>query len=268
MKTRTLAIALGLVGSASLLYAHDMFMKLDTYFLAPRQEVRIPILNGTFVSSEDSIAPDRVVDISLVSGGHRLHIENTAWVPHGDSTLLTIETGAAGTYVVGASTRHSEIDLEAADFNEYLEHDGIPDVLEARHRDNELGKDVRERYSKHVKAVFQVGDARTDDFSAILGYPAEIVPLNNPYRLQVGGELVVRCLVDGVPVAGQYIVAGGQGWDGLIEERGTRTDEGGVARFIIDAPGRWYLQFINMSEHADPAIDYESKWATLTFEIR
>ena len=109
-------------------------------------------------------------------------MENKAWVPHGDSTLLTIETGAAGTYVVGASIRHSEIDLQAADFNEYLEHDGIPDVLEARHRDNELGKDVRERYSKHVKAVFQVGDARTDDFSAILGYPAEIVPLNNPYR--------------------------------------------------------------------------------------
>ena len=78
--------------------------------------------------------------------------------------------------MTGVSVKPRELELKAADFNAYLEEDGIPDVLEARRRNNELGKPARERYSKHVKAVFQVGDARTDVFGAVLGYPAEIVP--------------------------------------------------------------------------------------------
>ena len=100
-----------------------------------------------------------------------------------------VETGSPGTYVIGASTRHRDFGLSAADFNAYLEHDGIPDVLKARRRDGELEKDVLERYGKHVKTILQVGHERTDDYKVRLGYPAEIVPLVNPYVMSVGDEL-------------------------------------------------------------------------------
>ena len=37
----------------------------------------------------------------------------------------------------------------------------------------------------------------------------------------------------------------------------------------IDQPGRWYLKFIHMARlEGSPDIDYESKWATLTFAVR
>ena len=109
------------------------------------------------------------------------------WRRGPDSTsLLDLALGDTGTYVVGVSTRPREIELRAEEFNAYLEEDGIPDILEARRRSNELDKGVRERYSKHVKAVFQVGQARSEGFSTALGYAAEIVPLDNPYAIGRG----------------------------------------------------------------------------------
>ena len=105
--------------------------------------------------------------------------------------------------MVGVSTRPREIELRAEEFNAYLEEDGIPDILEARRHGNELAQGARERYSKHVKAVFQVGTPRSEDFSVMVGYPAEIVPLENPYAIGRGTPLRVRCMVDGRPVANQ-----------------------------------------------------------------
>ena len=267
---RTILIAGALLLVTSFAWAHDLFLKLDTYFLEPHARARIPVLNGTFTKSEGFVAPDRIADISVVSPGGRARLTAvTAWSRGPDSaSVLTLALGDAGTYVVGVSTRPREIDLGAEDFNAYLAEDGLPDVLEARRRDNELGKSARERYSKHVKAVFQVGQARSDGFSVALGYAAEIVPLENPYAIDRGKPLRVRCLVDGRPVRNQTVLWGGEKDSHAFAQRSTRTDADGVAEVTLDAAGRWYVKFIQMVRVGQPVLDYESKWATLTFEIR
>lgn len=271
MKLRRTIVGLLFVLTATAPMAHDLFIKLDSYFVEPNSSVTIPILNGTFELSENSITSDRVLDVSMVAGQERHNLSTDSWSAgeEQDTTYLSVETGSPGTYVIGASTRHRDFGLSAADFNAYLEHDGIPDVLKARRRDGELEKDVLERYGKHVKAILQVGDERTDDYKVRLGYPAEIVPLVNPYVMSVGDELVVQCLVDGESVSGQLVIAGGQSADGTIAERNGRTDESGKIRFTIDRPGRWYIKFVHMVKlESDPDVDYESKWATLTFAAR
>jgi uncharacterized GH25 family protein len=242
--------------TASALVAHDLFMKLDTYFLAPSSQVTIPIYNGTFMKSENSITADRVLDVSIVKQGERVNIGTDSWLAGENNykTYLTIETGEPGTYVIGTSTKHRDFGLSGADFNEYLRLDGIPDVLEAR---------------RHIKAIVQVGEERSTGWEARLGYPAEIVPTVNPYELSVGDEIAVLCLVDGQPVANQLVIAGGHGQHGAIEQVSGRTDNSGSVRFRIGEPGRWYVKFINMVKlDSEPDIDYESKWATMSFEIR
>ena len=272
MKRRCIMVAALMLVTAGGLAAHDLFIKLNTYFLTPGSRVAVPILNGTFEVSENSITADRLLNVGVITGGKTYTPPSDSWVASEDqdTTYLNLQTSEAGTYVIGVSTRHRDIELAAADFNEYLEHDGVPDVLEQRRRNGELEKDAWERYSKHVKAIVQVGDERTDDYDAEFGHPAEIVALVNPYELSVGGEIVVRCLVDGQPVTGQLVIAGGQNaLVGLFEERESRTDSDGIVRFTLDQTGRWYIKFINMVEHtSNPDIDYQSKWATLTFEIR
>ena len=267
---RTILVAGTLLLVASAALAHDLFLKLDTYFLGPHARVRIPVLNGTFTKSEGYVAPDRIADISSVSRGGRTRLPAaTAWSRGPDRTsLLSIELGDAGTYVVGVSTRPRELTLSAEEFNAYLEEDGLPDVLEARRAGSELGKAARERDSKHIKAVFQVGESRTQDFGVVLGYPAEIVPLENPYTIAHGTPLRVRCLVDGHAVGDQTVLWGGEKAGQTFAQRTTRTNADGEAQVTFDAAGRWYVKFIHMVRTTQPGLDYESKWATLTVEMR
>ena len=282
MKSRVGILTALLLLVAATLDAHDLFLRLDSFFVRPASAVQIRVLNGTFSKSENAITRDRLSDISVVGPAGRTHLDTTAWEAKGDTSRLNVRTGAAGTYLVGASTLPREITLEAKDFNAYLADDGIPDVLAARRRDGELAKKATERYSKHVKALLQAGDTRSTGFDTVLGYPAELIPLNNPYLPRSGGWLRVKALVDGKPVANQLIVAGGRPpRGGRLAERRVRTDASGVARIRITDQGQWYVKFINMqrftgdrSSHpagtppGSPVPDYESKWATLTFEIR
>src|SRR6267143_819298 len=212
--------------------------------------------------------PSRTMSRVALNATERLPIARESWKPAGDTTWLSVQTGAAGTYVIGASLSPRQIALSAEAFNGYLKEDGIPDVLEARTRAGELGRPARERYQKHVKAILQVGDLRTNSFEFVLGYPAEIVPVTNPYFVIVGDTLAVRCLVDGKPVAQQLVIAGGARDTTSIPETRARTQADGVARFVIRTPGKWYIKFIHMVPVSGDSVNYESKWATLTFQVR
>src|SRR5207247_9078307 len=90
---------------ASLALAHDLFLKLDTYFLEPRTRVRVTVLNGTFAKSEGFVAPDRVADISVVApGGRTRRRAATAWSRGRDRTsMLSPRRAAPGTYVAGGA---------------------------------------------------------------------------------------------------------------------------------------------------------------------
>ena len=150
-----------------------------------------------------------------------------------------------------------------------LADDGVVDVLEARRKGGELAKPSHERYSKHVKTLMQVGELRTREFDTVLGYPAELVPLENPYDVKSRGSLRVRALVDGATVANQLIVAGGRTVTGArLPVQNVRSDADGIARVRIAGPGYWYVKFIHMVPVTGDSVNYESKWATLTFQVR
>ena len=265
--------AIGFVISSVMLlpvFAHDLFLKLDRFFVAPNENVSIRILNGSFQSSEGPVDFARLKDVSVVSPtGTRTNPKEGDFTMDATTSLLNLQPTEPGNYVVGLSTMPREIDLKAKDFNEYLEEDGIPDTLADRKLMNELAKDVRERYSKHVKTIFQAGDKQTDSFKTILGYPVEIVPQNNPYSLKAGGTLSILCLKDGKPLVNQVVSSGREdGASKLVVGTSVRTDKKGIAKIKIDGIGKWYAKFINMTRIKDTKVNYESKWATLTFEIR
>ncbi|MGD1947040.1 MAG: DUF4198 domain-containing protein [Croceivirga sp.] len=190
------------------LCSHDLYLKMETYFLQPNQEATLSLYNGTFEKSENIITRDRMLDASVVAQGNRTNIPAAEWQDQ-DSTItqFTFTTGEAGTYVAGVSTKARNIELAADKFNSYLEHDGILDMLDYRTENDLLGEDAVERYQKHVKAVYQVGDVKTDDWSTVLGYPIEFVPQSNPYETYSGGQLDVLVLLDGQPLANQLVYA-------------------------------------------------------------
>jgi len=188
--------------------SHDMYLKLDSYFLQPNTSASIQLFNGTFESSDNTIARNRMIDVSLVGNGTRTAVDTAQWSEVGNTTILNFKTGAAGTWVAGVSTRARNIEMAAADFNDYLEHDGVLDMLEWRKTNNALDADAVEKYSKHVKTIFQVGDQLTDDWQTELGYPIEFMPLSNPYDLHAGHTMQVQLLWQGEPLANQLVYVG------------------------------------------------------------
>lgn len=249
--------------------AHDLFLKLDSYFLQPNSKAIVRVLNGTFQKSDGAVARERLADLSLHGPGlSPSSPESIVWRAEEKTSVMEIQTGDAGTYLVGISTKPREIALKAADFNSYLQEDGLPDILEARKKNNELGKDARERYSKHVRAVFQVGGKLSDDYKRPLNYPVEIIPQQNPYALKVGQTIAVLCLLDGRPLGSQFVIAGWESNDGKLHSVNARSNGKGIARFKLTGAGKWFVKMIRMEPSSEAGLNYESKWATLTFEIR
>lgn len=268
-------VILLLAGSYSIAGAHDLFLKFTSYFLQPNSRVNVSLLNGTFTQSENAVARDRMADVTVVGkGGERTHPTSDQWRDEGLYSILTFETGDAGTYVVGVSTQPNMIELSAAEFSEYLSHDGVLDILKDRRRQQITDRPANERYSKHVKAVFQVGEERTDSFKAVLGYPVEFVLLDNPYSKKTGDRIRVRFLRNGQPVAGQLLYASYDDWEESRDLHDAReavrtfTDADGVAHITLSATGRWYIRAIHMLPTDEAGVDYVSEWATLTFEVR
>jgi uncharacterized GH25 family protein len=274
MMRKVLLAGVALLLGAGALQAHDLFLKLQTYFLESGRDVSVALLNGTFEGSENPVSRDRMADVSIVGPlGQVQHPPATSWHDDETTSFLDFRTGAPGTYVIGVSTRSRMIELSAEDFNEYLEHDGVLDVLEARERDGELDQPAREKYSKHVKAVVQVGRTPSGSYTQRLRYPVELVPLVNPTRMRKGDRFEVLFLRDGVPVSNHLIYASYEGYQ--AEEEGApreaveaRTDDFGVFRFELTERGRWYVRLIHMERGQEEGVDYESNWATLTFEVR
>lgn len=190
-----------------ILCSHDMFLKMETFFLEPNQKSVINLYNGTFEKSENVIDRDRMIDVSLVGNGERLKMTEDQWSEKDSITTLHFTTGNAGTWVAGLSTKSRLIEMDADAFNNYLVHDGITDLLEYRRANNLLENSAVEKYSKHVKAIFQVGDTKTTDWNTNLGYPIEFIPQSNPYEAHTGDVLKVQLLRDSKPLADQLVYA-------------------------------------------------------------
>ena len=269
----------------ALFSSHDMYLKLDSHFLQPNTAASIKLYNGTFSTSENTIDRNRMLDVSLVGNGQRTAVDTTQWREEAGMTILDFTTGEAGTWLAGVSTRARNIEMEAAAFNDYLEHDGVLDMLNWRKENNALDQDAVEKYSKHVKTIFQVGDKSTEDWKTVLGYPIEFVPLDNPYHLHAGEALRARLLWQGKPLANQLVYIGtkepehehahdhehehshGEEGHNHSAVAQVRTDGNGEFYAKIAHDGEWYLRTIHLVESEEEGLTHESNWATLTFEI-
>lgn len=299
-RLRPFYLLLGVV----VLSSHDLYLKMDSYFLEPNQQATLQLYNGTFERSENVITRDRMLDASFVGQGVRKPIDPAMWKDQ-DSTItyVSFDTDVAGTYMAGVSTKARNLEQTADKFNDYLRHDGVLDMLQYRKDNDLLDQDVVESYEKHVKAIYQVGDVTTDDWAQVLGYPIEFVPQKNPYETYSGQSLEVQLLLDGQPLSNQLVyadrMAGPHGHthgDKADHEHGhshddhdaehqhqgdelqeahshtggqqLRTDANGMVTVDLPEDGIYYLRTIHMREVTDDAqLTHRSKWATLTFEV-
>ena len=259
-----------LLGIVFIFSSHELFLKTDSHFLKPNSTGQLYLFNGTFDTSENEITRDRIIDAKILGPKYTFEPADTNFYGENNITYWNFTTGDAGTYVAGISTLPKTLEMDAKAFNEYLDHEGLEGTIADRKEMKLTDKGAKERYSKHVKALLQVGEMSSIDFMKPLNYPIEFVPLNNPYEIKLGESVAFKLLRNGQPLANHIVhySTSKPGVDAHENESSTKTNANGIVVMKPTEKGKWYVATIHMEKKSSDTVDYESNWATLTFEIK
>jgi uncharacterized GH25 family protein len=180
----------------------------------------------------------------------------------------TIKVETPGIYLAGFRSKRKTIELSPQNFESYLRHEGLERIIALRAQRGESDKPGREVYSRAAKALIRAGDASEAGFDRRLDFTLELVLMKNPFALQAGrDELPVLVLHNGKPIEGIEVFAMSQNQPESLHQ--VRSDSEGIAKFKLPGAGVWMIKAIHMLP-APPGLeaDWESIWATLTFEIQ
>jgi uncharacterized GH25 family protein len=171
----------------------------------------------------------------------------------------------SGHVILTATNRTQVAEMKPDAFHAYLEEEALSDIAAARKQRGETGAAAKERYTMYAKSIVLAGTPG-EGYKLVVGTPIELVPLADPYRLKSGEALPVRVLFRGAPAANVAVKAISNK-PGSKQHVVGRTNADGVVSMPV-APGAWRLQSIYMERSTKPDADWESYWATLTFEVR
>ena len=258
----TLLVVFGATASA-----HDMYIMPASFFPGKGATITVGFHVGdSFPDSEVSGRLERLRDPKLIwrdgSGQFRnLRVDGKRDV--GDAVV-----GGGGELIATVNTAPALIELDAAKFTKYLKHEGLTEIVEWRAQHGESAKSGKERYSKYAKGLLLAGT--TDGFAThAIDHVIEIVPEASPYTLKPGDQLPIQVLFRGKPAAGLQIESSWASKTGRKTKLAGRTGSDGRLKVPLSAAGLWRIHTIKMERCTEPAVaDWESFWASLTFEMR
>jgi uncharacterized GH25 family protein len=231
-----------------LLQAHDFWIELSNFKPGAGQLVHAYLKQGENFQGEP-VARDQSSIARFVYG--------TNFIVGLDGRDPAGIFRAGGSAVVGYRSKPRSLELAAVKFEEYLWKEGLETVIAARHRRREAQKPGRELYSRYAKAVVGWGS----DAAQPLGFRLELIPTDPPRP----GPFSVRLVYENEPLAGALVVALHKGHS--ENRQAVRSDARGQASFLLSGPGLWLVKAVHMVPARSPDVDWESLWASLTFEL-
>ncbi len=191
--------------------------------------------------------------------------QNVPGLP-GDDPAARLTPADPGLMLIAYQSTRYSLDMDAPTFEKYLEKEGLDAIRTVRVKRGERDKPVHEVYSRCAKSLLAVGD-RDDGLDATrpIGLRLEIVPKTTIYRLKRDQTLEIQLLYENQPLAGAQVMAFSK--KKLKTQLVQRTDAEGRARFVLPHADVWLLSAVHMiPAPADAKADWESFWASLSFE--
>lgn len=258
-----------LVALGAAAWAHDQWLVPPAGEAPLGAPVEVEISVGMdFPVSLLSIEPERLTTTSSHGPEGASAAVSVRRDEPGATTWAAFTPDVAGAWLVAAATAPKLLAMEAAAFNDYLLHDGLPHVLAGRMDRGELERASVERYSKFVKALLPVaGSSSGEAYATRLGHTLEIVPLADPLAASVGATLPVQVLFRGEPLERANLC-----WDhpgnGEDFTGQSWTDAEGRVLVPISATGVMTVRLVHMTRPQTDAFEWESFWASYTFRVR
>lgn len=235
--------------------AHDLYLMPRNFRPADGETLTVALHNG-----DDFPASTAIVRLERLTAPGFRNLRHES-----NMTLGEVLISSSTSRIIHAKTQPNFIELSGPKFESYLRQEGIQHVLEYRAAHGQQALPGREIYSKYVKSLLSGANPRHR-----IGYPIEFLPQADPYTLQPGAKLPVLVLVDGKPapdlqIESSYLLPGQQAVRGIAG----RTDSQGRIEIPLPSAGVYKLHTVLMRPHAETAdADWESLWASLTFEIQ
>ncbi|MBL8241900.1 MAG: DUF4198 domain-containing protein [Bryobacterales bacterium] len=246
--------------------AHDLYLMPESFTAHSGAQLRLAFQNGDeFPVASASTQPSRLRNTRLIAKAGSAPMENI--VAETARTTATVRLPARGHAILTANTIPNFIELDAAKFRSYLEHENLTETIAWRDAHGESAKPGRERYSKFVKSIIRSG-APDGFYNHTTGLTIEFIPQADPFSLRPGQSLPVVVLFRGKPAANIAVESAWLEQGKAVLATIGRTDTLGRITIPLKATGPHRLHAIVMERCADPqAADWESFWASLTFEI-
>ena len=267
MRVSSLFAVLAVSVAPSLAFGHDYWLQPDSLRMKREGPVDVRLFVGDlFVpETEKALEPDRYPRAEVIHGSRTQSIADAKRKP-GTKPLFRATLQGSGGHLVAVDRTASTITFKAGKFTRYLKNEGLDRIVAERTKRGESDQPGRERYSRYLKSLIQVGDARDRTFAKRTGQLLELVPQSNPAFARAGDVIEVRAEFRGKPLAGAQLQAVSIG-DGASKVATYRTDKAGRARVKIDRSGRWALRLVHMVRCTDcDGVDWESFWTTYTFQ--
>ena len=177
-----------------------------------------------------------------------------------------LRAGNPGFYVIGYRSNRRSITLESQKFEDYLLEEGLEDISAFRAQQQPNPPQVKEIYSRCAKALVKVGEIESSTGDGGLGFTLELIAEKNPYLLLPGSQLPVRLVYEGKSLKGAQVVAFNR--DDPGKKLSFRSDQEGRVVLLLERSGVWLVKVVHMvAAPEDTGADWESFWASLTFEL-
>src|SRR5436190_11360726 len=237
-------------------YAHDFWIEPSTFRPAAGDRVTAGLRVGQKLQGE------AVPRIPPLVG--RFVLDNAPMIGFPGSNPAGIAAVARpGFQWIGYQSNAYPVTLDAPKFEQYLRDEGLERIVDERAKKGQSGAQGRERFYRCAKALLDAGNTKTGTIDAPLGFTLELVPRKLP---RAGDELPLTLLFHGKPAANVLVVAMSKtDPDNAVR---ARTDARGRVMLRIAHGGFWLIKAVHIQRApADSGVDWESWWASLTFEL-
>ncbi len=245
--------------------AHDFWIEPAAFRPAVGTSLPVTLRVGEdFNGTSQPFVPDWFVDFSVSSPTGREPVQGFV----GDDPAATLALKTPGLRLIGYHSTRAFVDLEAARFDTYLEKEGLERVRDLRRKRGQSAVNGREYYSRCAKSLVSSGGAPGPGFerdsatrwnSSRAPIPTRCPPGRNSRSRSTGrASPSPACSLSRSPPTSRR--SGSR----------RRTGRDGRITLPLDRAGRWLVKAVHMIEvpDSDPAADWESFWASLTFEVR
>lgn len=274
-----LGLVVGLAWAEALL-AHEYWLEVT-----PAGEVRMFVGEALRAEEERPFQAKKTLRCELYCGGSGIDLLPT--MIEGATPFAKLQPEQWGSYTFVTDRDWSTIELAAAEFEEYLKHEGLDSIVRHRAECGETEKPARERYARCLKLLMdhdqfdgnQSEPGPLDGIrlnngprhwiaKAMAGQALEIVPIGSPFD-RLGETARFQVFFEGQYLKNHVVFADNRLGDEVKTVR-LETDEEGLVSVPVDREGLWLIRLVHMRrcEDADAGVDWESYWGALTFNLQ